>query len=92
MGRTAKQVTGFKGRSGRNFRAKLKLEQDDEGKWRVDFDEDWATGARPQLPEGESEEEKAESETSADGAQADPAPAASGDGANGRARRTARTS
>jgi DNA topoisomerase III len=42
VGRTAKQVTGFRGRSGRTFRAKLKLEQDDEGKWRVDFDEDWA--------------------------------------------------
>jgi DNA topoisomerase-3 len=42
-GRTAKQVTGFKGRSGRSFRAKLKIEQADEGKWRVDFDEDWAS-------------------------------------------------
>jgi DNA topoisomerase III len=42
VGRTAKQVTGFRGRSGRTFRAKLKLEQDEEGKWRVDFDEDWA--------------------------------------------------
>jgi DNA topoisomerase-3 len=35
-------VTGFRGRSGRTFRAKLKLEQNDEGKWRVEFDEDWA--------------------------------------------------
>ena len=34
-GRTAKQVTGFKGRSGRSFRAKLKLVHADEGKWRV---------------------------------------------------------
>jgi DNA topoisomerase-3 len=42
-GRTAKPVTGFKGRSGRSFRAKLKIEQSSEGKWRVDFDEDWAT-------------------------------------------------
>ncbi len=41
-GRTAKAVTGFKGRSGRSFSAKLKLEQDAEGKWRVEFDEDWA--------------------------------------------------
>jgi DNA topoisomerase III len=41
-GRTAKQVTGFRGRSGRTFRAKLKLEQAEDGKWRVDFDEDWA--------------------------------------------------
>src|ERR671922_1917325 len=42
VGRTAKPVTGFRSRSGRTFRAKLKLEQDGEGKWRVDFDEDWA--------------------------------------------------
>jgi DNA topoisomerase III len=42
-GRTAKQVTGFKGRSGRSFRAKLKIEQAEEGKWRVDFDEEWAS-------------------------------------------------
>ncbi len=35
-------MPGFKGRSGRTFRAKLKLEQTDEGKWRVDFDEEWA--------------------------------------------------
>jgi DNA topoisomerase III len=43
-GRTEKPVTGFRGRSGRTFRAKLKLHQNEEGKWRVDFDEDWATG------------------------------------------------
>jgi DNA topoisomerase-3 len=43
IGRTAKQVTGFKGRSGRTFRAKLKIERaEQEGKWRVEFDEDWA--------------------------------------------------
>jgi DNA topoisomerase III len=42
VGRTAKAVTGFRGRSGRTFRAKLKLEQADDGKWRVYFDEDWA--------------------------------------------------
>ena len=34
-GRTAKPVTGFKGRSGRTFRAKLKIVPADEGKWRV---------------------------------------------------------
>jgi DNA topoisomerase III len=50
VGRTEKQVTGFRGRSGRSFRAKLKLEQDDEGKWRVDFDEEWARQPRPQPP------------------------------------------
>ena len=42
VGRTEKAVTGFRGRSGRTFRAKLKLAQDEEGKWRVDFDEEWA--------------------------------------------------
>ncbi len=44
IGRTAKQVPGFKGRSGRNFRAKLKIEPrtDEPGKWKVDFDEEWA--------------------------------------------------
>jgi len=47
-GRTAKQVTGFKGRSGRSFKAKLKLLQNDEGKWRVDFDEDWAQNPPPE--------------------------------------------
>jgi len=42
-GFTAKQITGFKGRSGRSFRAKLALQQSEEGKWRVEFDEPWAT-------------------------------------------------
>jgi DNA topoisomerase-3 len=41
-GRTAKPVTGFKGRSGRSFRARLALQQSEEGKWRVEFDEQWA--------------------------------------------------
>ncbi|UTI66575.1 DNA topoisomerase 3 [Paraconexibacter antarcticus] len=53
-GVTAKQVTGFKGRSGRSFRAKLALMQNEEGRWRVEFDEAWAKeGAKP--PEGEDE-------------------------------------
>lgn len=47
-GRTAKQITGFKGRSGRNFRARLALQQGEDGKWRVEFDEAWAKeGAKP---------------------------------------------
>src|SRR3954454_7200342 len=51
-GRTEKAVTGFKGRSGRSFRAKLALMQIEEGRWRVEFDEPWARdGAKP--PEGE---------------------------------------
>jgi DNA topoisomerase III len=46
--RTAKPVTGFKGRSGRSFRARLALMQTDDGKWRVEFDEPWAReGAKP---------------------------------------------
>ena len=41
-GRTEKPVTGFKGRSGRSFRARLALIQNEEGRWRVEFDEPWA--------------------------------------------------
>jgi DNA topoisomerase-3 len=41
-GRTEKAVTGFKGRSGKSFRARLALQQNEEGKWRVEFDEPWA--------------------------------------------------
>jgi DNA topoisomerase-3 len=40
--KTAKPVAGFRGRSGRTFSAKLALEQGEDGKWRVEFDEDWA--------------------------------------------------
>ncbi len=40
--KTAKAVAGFRGRSGRTFSAKLKLEQGEDGKWRVEFDEEWA--------------------------------------------------
>ncbi len=57
-GKTEKQVTGFRGRSGRTFRAKLKLERGDEGKWRVEFDEEWAK----EPPKGDAEEERAEAE------------------------------
>jgi DNA topoisomerase-3 len=47
-GYTARPVTGFRGRSGRAFRARLALEQTDEGRWRVEFDEPWAKeGAKP---------------------------------------------
>ncbi len=51
-GRTVKAVTGFKGRSGKSFRARLALQQTEDGKWRVEFDEPWAKeGAKP--PESE---------------------------------------
>jgi DNA topoisomerase III len=53
-GFTKQAVTGFRGRSGRSFRAHLALQQTDEGKWRVEFDELWAKeGAKP--PEAESD-------------------------------------
>ena len=59
-GRTEKAVTGFKGRSGKSFRARLALQQSDEGKWRVEFDEPWAKeGAKPpEAPEGEEPQEQ----------------------------------
>jgi DNA topoisomerase-3 len=51
-GRTEKAVSGFKGRSGRSFRARLALEQGEDGKWRVEFDEPWAKeGAKPPVSE-----------------------------------------
>jgi DNA topoisomerase-3 len=47
-GYTAQAVTGFRGRSGRSFRAHLALSQTEEGKWRVEFDELWAReGIKP---------------------------------------------
>jgi DNA topoisomerase-3 len=54
QGYTERAVTGFRGRSGRSFRAHLALSQTDEGKWRVEFDEVWAKeGAKP--PDAESD-------------------------------------
>src|SRR5215208_409074 len=67
VGRTEKPVTGFRSRAGRTFRAKLRLEQTDEGKWRVEFDEDWAK----EPPAGQSEEERAEAEAQGGDAKAD---------------------
>jgi DNA topoisomerase-3 len=72
-GRTAKQVTGFKGRSGRSFRATLELVQSEDGKWRVEFDEAWAKEGAKQ-PEEEAVAVEASPEApavaSADGAEA----------------------
>jgi DNA topoisomerase-3 len=73
VGRTEKAVTGFRSRSGRTFRAKLRLESVEEGKWRVEFDEEWAK----EPPKGEAEEERAEAEAAGNGdAPAEIAPAA----------------
>jgi DNA topoisomerase-3 len=47
-GYTARPVTGFRGRSGRSFRAHLALQQTEDGRWRVEFNEAWAkSGAKP---------------------------------------------
>jgi DNA topoisomerase III len=57
-GFTARPVTGFKGRSGRSFRARLALQQNEEGRWRTEFDEPWAkAGAKPPEAEAEPAEE-----------------------------------
>ncbi|HYM45745.1 MAG TPA: DNA topoisomerase 3 [Solirubrobacteraceae bacterium] len=57
-GYTAQAITGFKGRSGRSFRAHLALSQTEEGKWRVEFDEQWAKeGAKPPEAEADAEAE-----------------------------------
>ena len=66
-GRTERPVTGFKGRSGKSFRARLALMQNEEGKWRVEFDEPWAKeGAKPP----DAEEVAVPAEGSTDGADA----------------------
>jgi DNA topoisomerase-3 len=63
-GRTEKQVTGFKGRSGKSFRAKLALQQSEDGKWRVEFDEPWAKeGAKPPDPDATEAAEAPTGET-----------------------------
>jgi DNA topoisomerase III len=73
VGRTEKPVTGFRGRSGRTFRAKLRLEQTEEGKWRVEFDEEWAK----EPPKDDAEDAVAEvAETVANESDQQQAPAA----------------
>ncbi len=66
-GRTAKQVTGFKGRSGRSFRAKLALVQGEDAKWRVEFDEAWAKEGAAKPPEAEEAAEPAAAAAAAPG-------------------------
>jgi DNA topoisomerase III len=88
VGRTEKPVTGFRGRSGRSFRAKLKLEQDDEGKWRVDFDEEWARQPRATPP---AEEGDGDGAAPAAEERKAPAEASSADGASARGHQRART-
>ncbi|MBA3298622.1 MAG: hypothetical protein H0U24_00940, partial [Thermoleophilaceae bacterium] len=87
IGRTAKQVAGFRGRSGRNFRAKLKIEPrgDEEGKWKVDFDEEWAKEPPP-APDGAPASEAGADGAGGNGADAD-SEAAAAAGGSGRERR-----
>jgi DNA topoisomerase-3 len=54
-GKTAKPVAGFRGRSGRTFSAKLALEQGEDGKWRVEFDEDWARNGAKSSGDGKAD-------------------------------------
>jgi DNA topoisomerase-3 len=68
-GRTEKAVTGFKGRSGKSFRARLALMQTEDGKWRVEFDEPWAReGAKP--PDAEEATDGGDAASSSAAAQA----------------------
>jgi DNA topoisomerase III len=65
-GQTAQAVAGFKGRSGRSFRARLALAQDEQGKWRVEFNEPWAReGAKPPEAEAGAESEQVVTATAA---------------------------
>jgi DNA topoisomerase-3 len=78
IGRTAKPVAGFRGRSGRTFRAKLRLEQAEDGKWRVEFDEDWAK----EPPKDEADGEAPDGAAAAEAAEPQPAGAVA-EGSNG---------
>jgi DNA topoisomerase-3 len=70
-GRTEKPVTGFKGRSGKSFRARLALQQGEDGKWRVEFDEPWAReGAKPPDEEEAVERQGGEQDAAAGSAAA----------------------
>jgi DNA topoisomerase-3 len=68
-GHTSKAVAGFKARSGRSFRAHLALSQDEEGKWRVEFNEAWAKeGAKP--PESQAQDAEGQEAVAAEGQEA----------------------
>src|SRR4051794_3945758 len=78
--RTEKPVTGFRGRSGRGFSAKLELVQNEEGKWRVEFDEEWARQPRPTPPDEETIGAVAAASDGANGAAEGAAPVAEENG------------
>jgi DNA topoisomerase-3 len=65
-GYTERAVTGFRGRSGRTFRAHLAMSQTEEGKWRVEFNEEWAReGVKPPDAEAEGAAEAVEARSAA---------------------------
>jgi DNA topoisomerase-3 len=69
-GRTERAVTGFKGRSGKSFRARLALQQNPDGKWRAEFNEPWAQeGAKPPESEDAGETATNGAQTAAAGAE-----------------------
>jgi DNA topoisomerase-3 len=63
-GKTVRPVTGFKGRSGRSFRARLALVQNEEGRMRVEFDEPWA---KEGFKEAQADEMEATAAAAAEG-------------------------
>jgi DNA topoisomerase-3 len=66
-GRTERPVTGFKSRAGKSFRSRLALIQNEEGRWRVEFDEPWAKeGAKPPEADEAAAGEAAASEQGAE--------------------------
>ncbi|HEY1688617.1 MAG TPA: DNA topoisomerase 3 [Solirubrobacteraceae bacterium] len=70
-GYTSRAVSGFRGRSGRGFRAHLALQQSSEGKWRLEFNEQWAReGVKPPETEGEAGEAVEGQETATAGKKA----------------------
>ncbi len=65
-GYTARPVTGFRGRSGRTFRAHLAMSQTEDGKWRVEFNEPWAReGVKPPEADAEATVEAVEARSAA---------------------------
>jgi len=65
-GYTARAVTGFRGRSGRTFRAHLAMSQTEDGKWRVEFNEPWAReGVKPPEADAEATAEAVEARSAA---------------------------
>jgi DNA topoisomerase-3 len=69
-GRTVRPVTGFRSRTGRSFRARLALEQHEEGRWRVEFDEPWAKEGAKAPEVDDAEREAAAADPAAGGAAA----------------------